>query len=115
ELINFAPVDSVTSCTIPFINNITDSNLTVVDQNYPEIGPSNLIPAVKGVYTPARVIYTFFNGQGCTSSPIVVGFKDVLSNPRIIYMTIPVYFLNRDPQASKELFRRVFISEFGYN
>ncbi len=115
ELINFAPVDSVTSCTIPFINNITDSNLTVVDPSYPEIGPSALIPAVKGVYTPARVIYTFFNGQGCTSSPIVVGFKDVLANPRIIYMTIPVYFLNRDPQASRELFSRVFISEFGYN
>ncbi len=114
ELINFAPVDSVTSCTIPFINT-TDSNLTIVDSSYPRIGSSSLITAVKGVYTPATVIYTFFNGQGCTTSPINVCFKDFPVNPRIVYMTLPVYFLNRDPVASKELFKRIFIGEFGYN
>lgn len=114
SLINFAPVDSVTSCTIPFIN-ITDSNLTKVDNSYPVIGSSSLITAVKGVYTPAQVIYTFFNGQGCTTSPIVVCFKDAPVNPRIVYMTLPVYFLNRDPNASKDLFRKIFIGEFGIN
>ena len=114
SLINFAPVDSVTSCTIPFIN-ITDSNLTKVDNSYPVIGSSSLITAVKGVYTPAQVIYTFFNGQGCTTSPIVVCFKDAPVNPRIVYMTLPVYFLNRDPIASKDLFRKIFIGEFGIN
>ncbi|MGB3017438.1 MAG: hypothetical protein WBC65_06505 [Ignavibacteria bacterium] len=114
SLINFAPVDSVTSCTIPFIN-ITDSNLTQVDNSYPVIGSSSLITAVKGVYTQAQVIYTFFNGQGCTTSPIVVCFKDAPINPRIVYMTLPVYFLNRDPNASKVLFRRIFIGEFGIN
>lgn len=114
SLINFAPVDSVTSCTIPFIN-ITDSNLTKVDNSYPVIGSSSLITAVKGVYTPAQVIYTFFNGQGCTTSPIVVCFKDAPVNPRIVFMTLPVYFLNRDPNASKDLFRKIFIGEFGIN
>ena len=114
SLINFAPVDSVTSCTIPFIN-ITDSNLTKIDNSYPVIGSSSLITAVKGVYTPAQVIYTFFNGQGCTTSPIVVCFKDAPVNPRIVYMTLPVYFLNRDPIASKDLFRKIFIGEFGIN
>ncbi|MBK6507131.1 MAG: hypothetical protein IPG02_16095 [Ignavibacteria bacterium] len=74
-----------------------------------------MITAVKGVYTQAQVIYTFFNGQGCTTSPIVVCFKDAPINPRIVYMTLPVYFLNRDPNASKVLFRRIFIGEFGIN
>lgn len=114
ELINFAPVDSVTSCTIPFIN-ITDSNLTVIDPSYPAIGSSSLVTAVKGVYTPANVIYTFFNGQGCTTSPIVVCFKNATVSPRIVHMTLPVYFMNRDPQASRQLFNRIFIGEFGYN
>jgi hypothetical protein len=114
ELINFAPVDSVTSCTIPFIN-ITDSNLTIIDNSYPPVGSSSLITAVKGVYTPATVIYTFFNGQGCTTSPIVVCFKDAPVNPRIVHMTLPVYFLNRNPAASKTLFKRIFIGEFGLN
>lgn len=114
ELINFAPVDSVTACTIPFIN-VTDANFANVDQTYPVIGSSTLITAVKGVYTPSPVIYTFFNGLGCTAAPINVCFKNSASNPRIVYMTVPVFFMNRDPQASKQLFNRIFVDEFGYN
>ena len=113
ELINFAPVDSVTACTVPFMN--VNNDLSVLDQSYPAIGSSTLITALKGVYTPSPVIYTFFNGLGCTSSPINVCFKNVPVNPRIVYMTIPVYFLDKDPTASKQLFNRIFVGEFGHN
>ncbi|MBK8551778.1 MAG: hypothetical protein IPL53_12225 [Ignavibacteria bacterium] len=61
SLINFAPVDSVTACSIPFYS-AGDANLTINSSGYPLIGSSAFIVSVKGLYTStAPVIYKFFN------------------------------------------------------
>ncbi len=113
--INFAPIDSVTACSIPFYQP-SNPNLTVNDASYPVIGSSSFIFGVKGlkVTSPTNIIYRLFVPAGCFDT-INVTIKDVTVNPKIIYMGLPVYFLNRDPVASKDLFRRIFIEEFGYH
>lgn len=115
DLINFAPIDSVTACSIPFYQP-SDPNLTVADNSYPVIGSSSFIFGVKGlkVTSPTNIIYKLFVPAGCFDT-INVAIKDVTVNPKIIYMGLPVYFLNRDPVASRDLFRRILIGEFGYN
>ena len=114
NLINFAPVDSVTACAIPFYQP-SNANLTVVDNSYPVIGSSSFIFGVKGLYTTTgSVIYKLYVGAGCFDT-INVAIKNTPVNPNIIYFALPIYFMNRDPNASKALFRRIFIDEFGYN
>lgn len=110
--INFAPIDSVTSCSIP----ITNSNLTNTDMSYPVIGTSTFVFGLKGLMvTTATVIYKLYVGQGCFDT-INVGIKDLPppNSPKMIYFALPIYSMNRDPLASKELFRKIFIQEFGY-
>lgn len=114
SVINFAPVDSITFCTIPFVLN-SDNNLNVVNSGYPVIGPSTATQFVRGIKSSSNVpvIYSFYKPSGCFDT-IKVAIKDVESNPRIIYMTFPVFNLNNNPSNSKALFRRIFINEFGY-
>ncbi len=113
SLINFAPVDSVTACSIPFYSQ-GNPNLTVIDNTYPVIGSSTAVFSVKGLYTTTGVIlYKYFQAAGCFDT-ITIAIKDSQTNPKNIYFDLPVYMLNRDPQNSKALFRRIFIEEFGY-
>lgn len=114
NLINFAPVDSVTACAIPFYSS-GDANLTINNTGYPLIGSSAFIVSVKGLYTSTgTVIYKFYKPSGCFDT-LNIALKNVDTNPNVVYFALPVYLLNRDPVASKDLFRRVFIEEFGYN
>ncbi len=113
NLINFAPVDSITSCAIPFYV-VGDNNLTVSDQSYPVLGPSFNFSSTRGLYTTTgSIIYKLYKPTGCFDT-ITVGIKDIPVNPRVIYFSIPVYYMNNSPANSKALFRRVFIEEFGY-
>jgi hypothetical protein len=114
SVINFAPVDSITSCTIPFVTT-TDNDLITVNTSYPEIGPSSIFQTIKGlrVSNPANVVYSFYKNSGCFDT-INVAIKNPVQNPNIIYLAMPVYFLNKYPENSKALFRRIFIEEFGY-
>lgn len=114
SLINFAPVDSVTSCSIPFYSS-GDALLTLIDNTYPQLGSSSFIVSVKGLYASnAQIIYKYYKQAGCFDT-INIAIKDVPVNPRIVYFALPVYFLNRQPQSAVALFRRIFIDEFGYN
>lgn len=114
NLINFAPVDSITKCSIPFYST-SDSNMTIIDSNYPSIGSSSFITSVKGLYiTSAVPIYKYYKGTGCFDT-LNIAIKDLPVNPKTIYFGLPVYLLNRTPANSKALFRRIFIDEFGYN
>ncbi len=116
DLINFAPVDSVTSCSIPFYQP-SNSNLTTVDATYPTIGSSSFIFGVRGLYVSpgASILYKLYVNSGCFDT-INVAIKDVPSpNTKLIYFALPIYYMNRDPNASAELFRKIFIDEFGYN
>ncbi|MDQ3019756.1 MAG: hypothetical protein M3R36_04185 [Bacteroidota bacterium] len=113
NLINFAPVDSITSCSIPFY--ITgDNNLILNDNSYPVLGPSSNFSSTRGVYTTTgTVIYKLYKPLGCFDT-LNVAIKDSPVNPRVIYFALPVYYLNNNLINSKALFRRIFIEEFGY-
>jgi hypothetical protein len=114
SMFNFVPADSITSCTIPFVLS-GDNNLYNVDKSYPVIGPSSLTQYVRGMKVQSNipVIYKFYKPSGCFDT-ITVAIKDVAINPKVVYMTMPVFNLNNSPENSKALFRKIFIEEFGY-
>ncbi len=114
NLINFAPVDSITFCSIPFM--LPSENFTLGDPSYPLLKPSIALSSVKGLKISGSVvpIYKLFLNRGCFE-PINVMIKDAQVNPKVIYLTVPLYNLNGDPNAAKAFIKKVFINEFGYN
>jgi hypothetical protein len=114
SFINFAPVDSITLCTIPFVT-ATDNDLVNANSSYPVIGPGTIFQTIKGLHisNPANVVYRFFKNSGCFDT-INVAIKNPVQDPNIVYMAMPVYFLNKYPENSKTLFRKILIEEFGY-
>lgn len=114
SLVNFAPIDSVSFCAIPFYIS-SDNDLTVIDNSYPTLGASSSLPSIRGLkISNANIVYKFYKPAGCFDT-IIIAIKDVPVNPKVIYMALPVYFLDKYPANSKSLFRRIFIEEFGYN
>ncbi|MBS1517568.1 MAG: hypothetical protein JSS91_05725 [Bacteroidetes bacterium] len=113
ELINFAPIDSLSTCTIALIPNGT--SLINADNTYPVLSSSVLLQRIRGINItpPAQIVYRLPISTACQTNTIVA-IKDAAVNPRNILMTMPVYKLNGDPNASKELFRKIILSEFGY-
>ena len=114
SLINWAPIDSISSCTIALVSN--GVSLINTDNSYPVLTVSNLIQRVRGLKTtePTQIIYRLPISTNCQSNT-VVAIKEQAVNPRNILMTVPVYYLNTDPNVSKILFRKILIQEFGYN
>ncbi|MEO6695057.1 MAG: hypothetical protein ABIY50_02435 [Ignavibacteria bacterium] len=114
SIFNFAPIDSVSNCTISLIGS--GVNVTNVDTSYPVITTSTLLQRIRGIKTttPTQIIYRLPVSNICTTNP-VVAIKDTPVNPKIILMSIPVYQLNGNMEASKTLFRKILIEEFGHN
>jgi hypothetical protein len=44
---------------------------------------------------------------------MIVAVKNTLNNPNTILMSMPIYYLNRDINASKSFFRKILFDEFG--
>jgi hypothetical protein len=114
QLINFAPVDSLTPCTIVFFGS--GSNLINSNLNYPILTSNALIQRVRGLMVPntVSVIYKLPFNSVCNDS-VTVAIKNQQNNPNIIFMSMPVYYLNGNTNNSKEFFRRILINEFGLN
>lgn len=114
DISNIAPIDSITRCAIPITS--PNTNMIVSDNSYPVIGTSSSVLGLKGMYVSGNpaLIYKLYTGFGCTDT-LILGIKDVEVNPKVIYFAVPVFSFNRDPVASKDLFRKIFIQEFGYN
>ena len=114
--INFAPVDSIKSCIIRFI--LESDSLSVIDNTYPPLTPSQgyYITSTRGIICPSYVktLYKFKPGPDCGDSS-VVAIKDTDTNPKVIFMSVPVYYLDGNPVNTKALFKKIFIQEFGYN
>jgi len=112
SLINFAGIDSVSTCTIPFVSG---ASLVNTDTTYPVLSTSNLIQRVRGIKSvpPSQIVYRIPYSTACDVNTIVAT-KDNATNPKVILMTLPVYYLNGNVTASKDLFKRIFIREFGY-
>jgi len=113
-LINFAPVDSIKTCLIRFISE--SDSLINIDSSYPKIFPSITIGSSRGIYfsPPAQVIYKIKNLPDCPDSSTVM-IKDAQVNPKIIFLSLPVYYLDGNPNDSKNLLNRILVQEFGYN
>lgn len=114
SLINWVPIDSISSCTIALVSN--GVSLINTDNSYPVLTASNLIQRVRGlkITEPGQIIYRLPISTNCQTNT-VVAVKEQALNPRNILMTVPVYYLNSDPNVSKVLFRKILIQEFGYN
>ncbi|MGB9696629.1 MAG: hypothetical protein ACP5P3_05170 [Ignavibacteria bacterium] len=112
QLINFAPVDSISTCTIALL--ASNVNLINVNASYPVLRTNTLIQRVRGlkVTTNIPIIYKLPYSSICNDS-ITVCIKDKVSNPGIVLFGLPIYFLNGDPIAAKEFIRKVLFDEFG--
>ena len=112
QLINFANIDSVLYCTIPFISN--GLNLINTNSSYPVLIVNNLLQRIRGiaVSNSSQIIYRIPNGTTCQDSTIVA-VKNSVTNPGVILMGLPVYYLNGDLNASVAFFRRILFDEFG--
>lgn len=114
SLINFAPIDSIASCTTPFLSNIS---LVNTDNSYPVLTTSFLIQRVRGLkISNAVVVYRLPNTVACSdpNGGPIVAIKNTATSPNVIFMGLPVYFLNANPVDSKDLMRKIIINEFGY-
>ena len=111
-LINFAPIDSISSCSIPFISGV---NLINTDAAYPVLSTSGLIQRVRGIKStiPTRIVYRLPLSTPCQENT-VVAIKDSDTNPKQLFMTLPVYLLNGNVNETKAFFRHLLFDEFGY-
>lgn len=112
SLINFAPIDSITYCTIALISS--NVNLIAADPSYPVLTTSNLIQRTRGMKIPrtTHIVYRLPINTSCQDSTIVA-IKDKQTSPSVILMSMPVYYLNGNLTNSKTFFRKVLIEEFG--
>jgi hypothetical protein len=112
NLINFAPIDSITFCTIALI--VSNVDLIAVDPSYPVLTSSTLIQRTRGIKVPTttHILYRLPISTSCQDSTIVA-IKDKQINPDVILMSMPVYYLNGNPTNSKAFLRKVLIDEFG--
>lgn len=114
-LFNFAPVDSIKSnCFIQF--NFPGDTLKSMIQGFPELYASQFISTTRGVYNGSTSSVTYkliANPQRpyCTDDSYV-GIIDSQTNPKIILLTMPIYYLNGSPNNSKQFYRTAF-SLFG--
>lgn len=116
SLINFAPIDSITSCTIPFVPGGT--NLINSENTYPVISATTggiFLQRIRGIKSsdPTVIVYRLPQSTSCQTN-MVVAIKDRASNPRNIFMSMPVYYVNGDVTASKTLFDKILVQEFSH-
>ena len=116
SLINFAPIDSITSCSIPFVSGGT--NVINTESTYPVISATTgglFLQRIRGIKSsdPTVIVYRLPLSTSCQTN-MVVAIKDRQSNPRNIFMSMPVYYMNADVTASKVFFNKILVEEFGY-
>jgi len=118
SLINFAPIDSVAYCTIPFISNLSLIN---IENSFPVLttNPGVLVQRVRGLKVSQNVtiIYRLPPTVACSDSSggPIVAIKNTLNNPNNIFMGIPLYFMNGNPVYAKQFLQKIIINEFGYH
>ena len=116
SLFNFAPIDSVkTTCTVQLLLP-NDSVYSMTDNTIPKLKTSYLIAGTKGFFPSvgAKVIYQLLPRTNCNNDTLTVGIQSPSSNPNLVFMLMPLYYLNGDAEASKAFIRRTLITNFGY-
>lgn len=119
SLFNFAPIDSIkTSCFIPLILGM-DTTFLQPDVAYPNLTlntSGTVIAGTKGFYkqATAKTIYRIYPRGNCLNDTITIGIKSPVNNPNLIFMLLPIYYMNGNLNNSKAFMRQVLLNEFGY-
>ena len=120
SLFNFAPIDSIkTTCFLQGIQN-TDTTFLWYENSYPKLYVNNTIPffgaGTKGIYPSVgtKILYRIYPRNYCTNDTITVGFTSPVNNPNLMFMLLPIYYLNGNVNASKEFMHQMLITDFGY-
>lgn len=116
SLFNFAPIDSVkTSCFIQLLN-FNDSVYNLTDNTIPKLRTSYFISGSKGIYIPGgtKTLYQLLPRAQCYNDTLTIGMKSSPNNPNVVFMLMPVFFLNGDVESSKTFIRQTLIRDFGY-
>jgi hypothetical protein len=114
-LFNFAPVDSIKStCYIQF--NFPGDTLVSALNGYPDLYANQFIAVTRSLYyqSSAKLAYKLLynpNRPYCMEDSYVA-IKDSDTNPKLLLMVMPVYYLNGNPVNSKLFLNKLF-KEFG--
>jgi hypothetical protein len=121
SLFNFAPIDSIkTSCFIQL--NAPGDTISKTATGYPDLYASFFIAHTNGIYlttNPPGLTQSIFqllpnpNRPNCTDIS-TVGFKSPATNPKLVFMLMPIYYLNGNVSYSKAFINQVLINEFSY-
>jgi hypothetical protein len=115
NIINFAPVDSMTNFVITNIDPGTQT--IVIDNNYPVLTVGGVLPdRVRGIKyrTGTPLIYKFPYSTPYDTSRITIAIKDALSGPKVFFLSVPLNRMTGDDNATYFL-RRVLSIDFGLN
>lgn len=114
-LFNFAPVDSIKStCYIQF--NFPGDTVVSSASGYPDLYASQFIAVTRSLYyqSSAKLVFKLLynpNRPYCLEDSFV-GIKDADTNPKLMLMVMPIYYLNGNADNSKLFFNKLF-KEFG--
>lgn len=115
NVINFAPVDSLTNFVITTPN--TGDETIVYNNSYPvlQIGGGQL-DRVRGIYYKlgASLIYKLPYNTPYDTTKISIAIKDASINPKVIFLSVPLNGMNGNGNAAYFL-RRVLGVDFGIN
>lgn len=115
NIINFAPVDSMTNFVITIIDPGTET--IVVDNNYPKLQVGGVQPdRVRGIKYRAGtpIIYKFPYSTPYDTSRITITIKDTPANPKVFFLSVPLNRMDGNSNSTYFL-RKVLGVDFGLN
>jgi hypothetical protein len=111
--VDFGPVDSVTVYQVAGL--APGAPVLVIDNSYPELQSGSPSPDfIRGLYPQltAHVIYKLPFNPPYDTNKVIVCVKDIVNNPRLVLMTMPLHRMNYALNAPSFL-RRVINTDFG--
>lgn len=115
NILNFAPTDSVTAYAVPLISAGVET--IVYNTAYPVLQTGPTSPErVRGIYprAGANIIYKLPFNPPYDTNKVTVCIKDVINNPKIVLMIVPLHRMDYVSNAAV-FFRRVINVDFGIN
>jgi hypothetical protein len=118
NLFNFAQIDSIkTTCFIPLLLP-NDTTFFWYNNLYPKLFISSniLIANTKGFFPSngTNIIYKIYPRGNCTNDTINIGFENSAVNPNLMFLLMPIYYLNGNVENSKLFMRQLLINDFHY-
>jgi hypothetical protein len=117
-LFNFAPIDSIKNNCFLQLNSPGDTLLSTIS-GYPNLILSFYIAQTRGFYNSGPQFKTIYQLNPDPLRPNCIDISKICSknsttNPNIVFMLMPIYYLNGNENNSKAFIRQVLINEFGY-